>query len=112
LINSAMDAIIELNQNLDVTAINPAAKAAFQSLEHQIVDTNFSRLITEDSRSKLKMLLEALQKQPEGKQYMWIPGGLIVEPPEGQPFPAEATISRFEMNREFYYTIILRNVNE
>ncbi len=29
----------------------------------------------------------------------------------GEAFPAEATLSRFDMGREAFYTLILRNVN-
>jgi|GEM_PF-1186401 len=73
---------------------------------------DFYQLISNENQKKLKMLVEALHKKPEGQQKLWIPVGLIVEPPDRDPFPAEATLSRFEMHGETYYTIILRNIND
>ena len=49
--------------------------------------------------------------RPEGERYAWIPGGLKAICASGEEFPAEATLSRFDMGREPFYTLILRNVN-
>ncbi len=43
---------------------------------------------------------------------MWIPGGLIAAARGGEKFQAEATLSRFDVERKPFYTLILRNVNE
>src|SRR4029077_5650589 len=49
--------------------------------------------------------------RPEGERYVWIPGGLDARSAVGEALPAEATLSRFDMGREPFYTLILRNVN-
>ena len=62
---------------------------------------------------KLAAYVEELeQRGPAASDRMWIPGGLAAEPPAARPFPAEATLSRFEMRGRPFYTLILRNVDE
>ena len=111
LVNSAMDAIIELNRNLNVTRVNPAAEKVFGCSSREIVGQLFTRFLSADSRERLANLIIELDLRPEGERYTWIPGGLSAQSALGEAFPAEATLSRFDMGREPFYTLILRNVN-
>ncbi|GIW53598.1 MAG: hypothetical protein KatS3mg082_0002 [Nitrospiraceae bacterium] len=112
LVNSAMDAIIELDHSLRVTRINPAAEKAFQCETGQVVGRDFIRFLTEEGRTKLLALIDQLKTLPEGQRALWIPGGLKALCPNGKEFPAEATLSQFEMARQTFYTLILRNVHD
>lgn len=113
LIASAMDAIVELDEALRVTLMNPAAEKVFCCTAGQVVAKPFSRFLTSDSFEKLGRLARDLDRRPRGERYLWIPGGLQARPDGSEePFSAEATLSRFEVNRRAYYTLILRNVNE
>jgi PAS domain S-box-containing protein len=111
LVNSAMDAIIELNRNLTVTRVNAAAEKVFSCSSQEIVGQLFTRFLSSESRERLANLIIELDLRPEGERYTWIPGGLRAQSASGEPFPAEATVSRFDMEREPFYTLILRNVN-
>jgi PAS domain S-box-containing protein len=111
LVNSAMDAIIELDRNLNVTRVNAAAEKVFGCSSQEIVGQLFTRFLSSDSRERLANLIIDLDLRPEGERYTWIPGGLSAKSTLGEPFPAEATLSRFDMGREPFYTLILRNVN-
>ena len=111
LVNSAMDAIIELNRNLNVTRVNAAAEKVFGCSSSEIVGQLFTRFLSSDSRERLARLIIELDLRPEGERYSWIPGGLNAQSASGEAFPAEATVSRFDMGREAFYTLILRNVN-
>ena len=111
LVNSAMDAIIELNRNLNVTRVNAAAEKVFGCSSPLIVGQIFTRFLCSDSRERLARLIIELDLRPEGERYSWIPGGLNAQSASGEAFPAEATVSRFDMGREAFYTLILRNVN-
>jgi PAS domain S-box-containing protein len=111
LVNSAMDAIIELDRNLNVTRVNAAAEKVFACSSQQIVGQLFTRFLSADSRERLANLIIDLDLRPEGERYMWIPGDLEGKSAFGEKFPAEATLSRFDMGREPFYTLILRNVN-
>jgi PAS domain S-box-containing protein len=111
LVNSAMDAIIELNRNLNVTRVNAAAEKVFGCSSPEIVGQLFTRFLSSESRERLARLIIELDLRPEGERYSWIPGGLNAQSASGEAFPAEATVSRFDMGREAFYTLILRNVN-
>ncbi len=109
LVDSAMDAVLELDRNLILTRINPAAEKVFSGL---VVGQNFTRCLADDSQKKLRSLIEGLDTHPHGAQCLWISGGLVARRTDGDEFPAEATLSRFEMHGETFHTLILRNVRE
>ena len=111
LVNSAMDAIIELDRNLSVSRVNAAAEKVFSCSSQEIVGQLFTHFLSSDSRERLANLIIELDLRPEGERYTWIPGGLSAQSASGEAFPAEATLSRFDMGREPFYTLILRNVN-
>ena len=112
LVDSAMDAIIELDRNLCVTRLNPAAEKVFQCKAGDVVGLDFTRFLATGDQERLRNLIAELDARPEGQRYLWIPGGLKALRAGGEEFPAEATLSRFEMQREIYHTLILRNVHE
>jgi PAS domain S-box-containing protein len=111
LVDSAMDAIIELDQSLKISRINSAAEKVFGCCAAQVTGCDFGQFLSEASRVKLLSLTTQLDARPEGQRYLWIPGGLTARPDGGTEFPAEATLSHFEVQRKSYYTLILRNVN-
>ncbi|HWP93176.1 MAG TPA: sigma 54-interacting transcriptional regulator [Thermodesulfobacteriota bacterium] len=112
LVNSAMDAIIQLDQDLRVTLVNPAAEKIFKCPKDEILGLFFKRFLGDKDVEKLDKLIKELNDLPEARRYLWIAGGLQVICAEGEQFQAEATISQFEMQKKIYYTLILRNVNE
>jgi PAS domain S-box-containing protein len=111
LFDSAMDAVIEFDQNLKVTRMNPAAEQAFGCAGQQLVGQDFTRLISEESRDKLRTLIHELGAHAQERRSLWIPGGLQALPVGGKEFPAEATLSSFEIERQSFYSLILRNIN-
>jgi PAS domain S-box-containing protein len=112
LFDSAMDAIVEFDQDLSVTRFNPAAEQAFHCTAGEAVGANFGRFLVDESRQRLKRLVEEIRAHPPGRQSLWIAGGLRALAGEGREFAAEATLSRFEVERRAFYTLILRNVND
>lgn len=111
LVGSAMDAIIELDQDLEVIGINPAAEKVFSCRAGDMVGQNFMKYLSSESCRKLSLLTHELQSRPEGEQYLWIPGNLEALSGSSE-FPAEASLSRYELQGKTYYTVILRNVND
>jgi PAS domain S-box-containing protein len=112
LVGSAMDAIIEVDQHLQVTQMNPAAEKVFGCAAAEAAGRTFTHFLTADSREKLARLIIDLDTRPDGQRYLWIPGGLAATNDHGGSFQMEATLSRFDLEREPFYTLILRNVNE
>jgi len=112
LVDSAMDAIIELDRDLKVTRMNRAGEKIFRCSAGEVLGKDFARFLSDAGRKKLVGLLKELDVLPEGQKYLWIPGGLKALCAGGNEVSTEATLSRFEMQREAFYTLILRNVNE
>jgi PAS domain S-box-containing protein len=112
LVDSAMDAIIEFDRDLTVTRMNPAAEQGFHCVAQQVIGKSFSRFLSDGSRKRLRDLIRELDGRSGGRRSLWIPGGLQALPADGKEFPAEATLSRFEVGRQPFYTVILRNINE
>ena len=112
LLGSAMDAIIELDRHLKVTQINPAAEKVFGCAAAEATGQTFTHFLTPESREKFARLIIELDTRPDGRRYLWIGGGLNAISSKGEKFSAEATLSRFDLEREPFYTLILRNVNE
>ena len=111
LVDSAMDAIIELDEQLRVTRINPAAESVFQCQPTDLIGKEFYHSLVQSDQEKLQILINDLKAKPEGQRSLWIPGGLNALQTDGTKFPAEATLSQFQMDGKAFYTLILRNVN-
>ncbi|MBD3402691.1 PAS domain S-box protein [candidate division GN15 bacterium] len=112
LIDSALDAIIELDGGRTITRVNPAAEKLFGSVADDLVGRPLSGVIDTDSLEKLTGLCDELPRLPRGEQYLWVPGGFTARRPDGQTFPAEASLSCFEAQRKRFFTLIIRNVND
>lgn len=109
LFDGAMDAIIEFDSDFRVTNINAAAKKIF-GCAHSTDTISFNEFITQESRGKIIYLVEELGRRSADKQSIWIPEGLVGIGPNGKQFPAEATLSRYELGGLTLFTLILRNI--
>ncbi|MDH5774974.1 MAG: sigma 54-interacting transcriptional regulator [Nitrospirota bacterium] len=112
LVDSAMDAIIELGEDLRVTRINPAAEKVFHCAANKLVGHDFLHSLAPNDRKTIRLLLQDLNTKPDDQRSLWIPGGLTAIQADGTEFPAEATLSQFQMGGKTFYTLILRNVDE
>lgn len=112
LFHSALDAIIEVDGNLNVTQVNQAACKIFHCKDGDLVNRQFTRYLSPESGRKLANLMKGLKSRPEGMRYLWIPGGLKAVCEDGKEFQAEATLSCYEQVGINYYSLVLRNVTE
>jgi PAS domain S-box-containing protein len=112
LFDSAMDAIVEFDRRFTITRVNRSAVSTFGCEPGQIAGANLGQFLAPESAHKLERLITELEGRPEDRQYLWIPGGLKALRGGKEPFPAEASLSRFEAGGESFYTLILRNVHD
>jgi PAS domain S-box-containing protein len=112
LVASAMDAIIELDDNMDIVLLNPAAETLLGCRLQDVCHMSFPRFLTPASLQKLTAITREVTARPGGRRSLWVPGGLEVIRDDGTPIAAEATLSQFEMQLRPFYTLILRNINE
>jgi PAS domain S-box-containing protein len=111
LFNSAMDAIIEMDPELNITQANIAAVQLFEDGDQKkMIGQCFKKYLVPESALKLKNLAKGIQKQAKGKRFLWVPGGFKAVNHKGETFQFEATLSCYEHNRNLYYNLILRNV--
>jgi PAS domain S-box-containing protein len=109
-VNGAMDAIIELDEQLVVTLLNPAAENVLGCESRRVVGLCFRDFLTPESGERLATL--AAQLRREGRPSAWIAGGLEAARVGGEKFSAEATLSCFAAGRHYFSALVLRNVND
>lgn len=110
IVNSAMDAIISWDEDDSIIQMNPAAQKVFHCKMHEVIGGKISHLFTKESHNKLQSVIKKKDSLCERSHYLWIPGGLTGVQLNGVEFPAEATLSCFEMRGQIFNTIILRNI--
>jgi PAS domain S-box-containing protein len=112
LIESAMDAIVQLDDELRVIRLNPAAERTFEVPAEHSQGAPLSRLIAPGDLTKVEALCRELRDRPAAERSAWVAGGFKGLTAGGSTFPAEATLSLFEVDGRRHFTLILRNVNE
>ena len=112
LVDGAMDAIIELDQDLRLTHVNAAAEKVFDRPGCELVGAPFAKLLAAGERERIAGLVRELDSSVDGPSHVWIPGGLRAQSAAGAEFPAEATISRHHREGRTFHTVVLRDVND
>jgi transcriptional regulator with GAF, ATPase, and Fis domain len=110
LIDSAMDAIVVLDDDLRIARMNPAAEKVLRC-RGSFRGSHVQEVLGSSATANLRAVAEELERRTGGDRHQWIPA-LVAEPAGCPPFPAEATLSRFDARGRFGYTLILRNVDE
>jgi PAS domain S-box-containing protein len=112
LIESAMDAIVNLDDELKIVLMNPAAERIFDCQLGAVLGRNFRELLAPDSRASLVECTAELLGREQPSASLWIPGGLRVASDHGRSFHAEATLSQYSADQRHWFTLILRDVEE
>jgi PAS domain S-box-containing protein len=110
LLESAMDAIVVLDDQLRVALMNPASRRMFDYDDHAPLGQAFRTLLEEDAQQRLAE--RAAELTHAASPSLWIAGGLRAKTSRGRPFHAEATLSRYLAEDRYWLTLILRNVEE
>ena len=112
LVNGAMDAIVDLNDRLEICLMNPAAETMLGCRAAKITNTSFTEFLNQKSCEKIDELIERLDKDNVESSALWIPGGLDMLNAKEERLMAEATLSKSSHDSRAFYTLILRNVND
>jgi len=113
LLNSAPDAIVELDSDLNIILLNSVAENAFRVKEKEVLGRHFSDFLTQDSFPHLRNLTQELSTFKKGPAHRWVPEILTAICADGSTFPAEATLSRSgNRGQRISFTLILRNIND
>jgi len=113
LLNSAPDAIVELDNDLNIVLLNSVAENAFQVTAATTLGRHFSDFLSQDSFPHLHNLTQELSTFKKGPAQRWVPEILTAVCADGSTFPAEATLSRSgNRGQRISFTLILRNIND
>jgi PAS domain S-box-containing protein len=110
LFESAMDSIIETDDQFQIHRVNSSAASLFGLTVTELANRNLTALLTPASAQKLRNVASELD--PRSRQFAWIPGGLDTARSDGSTLAAEASVSRFDIQGGCRYCLILRNVQD
>ena len=112
LFDSTMDAIIEIDRNLHITRINPSGEKLFKLSSGKVSGKSLTGIIVENDSKKIRSLIGTLERQPKDRQNLFIPGGINIIAVDGEIYPTEGTLSKYEIKATDYFALILRNEKE
>ena len=118
IIDSAIDAIISVNANLEIDLFNEAAEAIFQCPVDASACTSLERFLTDALETLVRRHIEAHRAgeaegpASSGGRYLGAPEGLEARRADGETFPVEATLCPVELPGEDQYLLILRDLDD
>jgi PAS domain S-box-containing protein len=111
LFEGAMDAVMELDEDLLITQVNRAGERIFGE-DRALLGRSFAECLAEESLDSVCRLLEDLADRPAGDRSLWLREGLSGRRAGGEVFPAEASFACHEGKGRRFYTVVLRDVND
>jgi len=115
IIDSAIDAIISIDADLEITLFNDAAEDIFECPAPEAECTSLAPFLTDPFEALVRRHIEAHQEgaglEDEGR-YLAAPEGLEARRRNGETFPVEATICPVQLPDEDRYLLILRDLDD
>lgn len=112
ILETAMDAILILDQEMKVVRVNLGARRLFGCTGEDIIGESIHDFLVQESAARVETFARELETRPEGQQQLWVPQDFVARRWDHSVFPAEATLSRFENRGQIFFTLILRNTDE
>lgn len=112
IIDSAMDAIISLDERQQIHIFNPAAERMFGYRAEEMLGQGIDRLIPAGLRETHRQHLAAFSTEGVTSRDMASLGELHALRSDGTEFPIEASISKASVGEEQFFTVILRDISE
>ncbi|MBM9591534.1 PAS domain S-box protein [Leptospira sp. 201903075] len=111
IIESAMDAIISIDQSKKIILFNGAAEKMFGYQSLDIIGQPLDRLIPLDFRSQHDNHIDSFANTGVSRRAMGALGQIRGLRANGEEFPIEASISQISVKEEKLFTVILRDVS-
>ncbi|MCW7468082.1 PAS domain S-box protein [Leptospira kanakyensis] len=111
IIESAMDAIISIDQSKKIILFNGAAEKMFGYQSLEIIGQPLDQLIPINFRSQHDNNIDSFSKTGVSRRAMGALGEIRGLRSNGEEFPIEASISQISVKEEKLYTVILRDVS-
>jgi PAS domain S-box-containing protein len=112
LVNSAMDAIISVDEGQSIVLFNGAAEAMFRCPAEQALGSDLGRFIPARFRGTHAEQIRRFAETGTTSRAMGRLGALSGLRDDGVEFPIEASISQVEIEGKKFFTVILRDISE
>jgi len=112
LLETAPDAIVEVDRSLNILLMNAAAHKAFGNLTDTTTGLCLSGFLSKSSTNYLLELIERLSSSKKAEAPVWVPEVLTAVSAHGKSFPAEVTLSRTDAGKTSSFILIFRNIND
>ena len=112
IIESAMDAIITVDEGERVVVFNRAAESMFLCQSADAMGQPFDRFIPERFRQAHHGHMSIFARTQATSRSMGRPGGLLGLRTNGEEFPFEASVSHVRIAGQPLFTVILRDITE
>lgn len=109
IVESAMDAILAIDDRLHIVLFNRAAEAAFRCGAATALGTSFVRFLSERFKRLLDESIKAFDTSGWSAHYLWAEG-LTAFRCDGEAFPVDVTVSPFSVDGRRHLTIVLRDI--
>ncbi len=111
-VESAMDAIITLDQNQHVIVFNQAAEKMFGCFAWDVLGKPLDRFLPGEFRAIHHQHVRRFGEAGVTTRSMTSPGVLTALRANGEQFPIEATVSQVQVAGQKLYTVIMRDITE
>ena len=112
IIQSAMDAIITIDESQKIVLFNAAAEHMFGSSATQAIGKSIDQFIPQRFRDRHRDHVDKFGETQVTNRRMGILGSISGLRANGEEFPLEASISQVERDERRYFTVILRDITE
>jgi len=112
IVNSAMDAIITIDEQQRVVLFNPSAERMFGCSAQDALGKSVSHFIPERFRDRHDEHIRRFRKTGVTNRRMGALGAISGLRASGEEFPIEASISQVKIGDETLSTVILRDITE
>ncbi len=112
LLDTAPDAILELDDTLTIRLLNRAARTAFGVESATGLGLLLSDFLSNESFADLQRSCRRLSVGSRTPGPVWVPEILDARTTDGSAFPAEATLARIHDAEPPAFILILRNIND
>lgn len=112
IIESAMDAIITVDEDQNVVLFNRAAEQMFGCSAEEAIGRSLDRFLPQRFRETHRHHIRAFGQSGVTTRKMGQLGSVMGLRSNGEEFPIEAAISHIAVGKRTFYTVILRDITE